>query len=85
MESEKKAKPCEVVEQGVMHDETVLAALCTVPSQEVGRSIAGALVKQGLAACVNMIPAVESIYVWEGKVENDQESLLIIKTTRARF
>ena len=85
MESDKRAKAYDVVEQGAIHDQTVLATLCTVPSKEVGRTIASELVKNGLAACVNIIPAVESIYVWEGKVENDAESLLIIKTTRGRF
>ncbi len=38
-----------------------------------------------LAACVNLVPAVESIYRWEGKVETASETLAIFKTTRAAF
>ncbi len=43
------------------------------------------LVKQRLAACVNILPAVSSIYRWKGKLHKDRESLLVIKTTSARF
>jgi periplasmic divalent cation tolerance protein len=54
--------------------------LSTTSSQEEARKIAHALVDQKIAACVNIVPSVESIYRWEGKVETAQEFLLIIKT-----
>jgi periplasmic divalent cation tolerance protein len=53
----------------------------TVPDRDLGRKIASALVTEKLAACVNIIPGVESIYYWEEKVQQDPEELLIIKTT----
>lgn len=54
----------------------------TVPNQDTGEKIAGSLVESKLAACVNIVPGVTSIYFWEGKVNKDQELLLIIKTRR---
>lgn len=48
----------------------------TVPSAEVGRKIAHSLVESRLAACVNIVPGVESVYAWQGKIESDQELLL---------
>jgi len=59
--------------------------LTTTGSQEEARKIARALVDRRLAACVNIIPQVESIYRWQGKVEKAQEWLLLIKTTTAAF
>ncbi len=50
----------------------------TTPEKD-GTKIAEILVKQKLAACVNIIP-VRSIYSWKGKIENDKENLLIVKT-----
>ncbi|MGI8803211.1 MAG: divalent-cation tolerance protein CutA [Solirubrobacteraceae bacterium] len=50
---------------------------------EHGRPLAAAVVEGRLAACVNIVPLVESIYRWEGTVAEDRESLLVIKTTRA--
>lgn len=59
--------------------------LTTVASEEEARKIAGALVDRRLAACVNIIPRVASIYQWAGKMEESQECLLLIKTTGAVF
>lgn len=47
--------------------------------------MADALVSERLAACVNIVPAIESIYRWEGKVTRDSEALMIIKTTDERY
>jgi periplasmic divalent cation tolerance protein len=55
----------------------------TVPNREVGRAIAAALVGERLAACVNIIPGLESVYVWEGVVNADAEELLLIKSRAA--
>jgi periplasmic divalent cation tolerance protein len=57
----------------------------TTGTQEEARKIAHALVERKLAACVNIVPQVESVYRWEGKVEQAQEWLLLIKTTGERF
>ncbi|MEI5639640.1 MULTISPECIES: divalent-cation tolerance protein CutA [unclassified Pseudoalteromonas] len=54
--------------------------LSTCDSTDEARQIAAHLVTQKLAACVNLIPNMESIYVWEGEVEHSQEVKLLIKT-----
>lgn len=55
--------------------------LCTVPQIELGRSIARALVEEGLAACAQVdLEAIESCYRWEGRVEVEREHRLTIKT-----
>lgn len=59
--------------------------LTTTPSTRVARQIADSLIKQKLAACVNIIPQISSHYVWQGKLCKDKEVLLLIKTTRSRF
>ena len=59
--------------------------LTTAPSEEEARKIARALVGERLAACVNIIPKVESIYRWQDKVEEAREYLLLIKTTESAF
>ena len=48
-------------------------------------AIAKRLVGESLAACVNVIPGIRSVYLWNGKVENDDESLLVIKTSGQRY
>lgn len=59
--------------------------LCTVPSQDVGASLARALVEERLVACVNILPGVRSIYRYKGAVEDEQELLLVLKTSAARY
>jgi periplasmic divalent cation tolerance protein len=59
--------------------------LCTAGSEEEARKIARHLVEQRLAACVNIVPQIESTYRWQGKVESAREWLLLIKTTVERF
>ena len=49
------------------------------------KKIARTLVEKRLAACVNLLPQVRSFYRWEGKVQDDPESLLVIKTSRSLF
>jgi periplasmic divalent cation tolerance protein len=63
----------------------VLIALCTCPDAAVGGRIAEALVGEGLAACVNTLPGITSVYLWKGEVQRDAEVLLLIKTTQARL
>ena len=62
-----------------------LVVLVTTPTPERAAEIARALVDERLAACGNVVPGIRSIYRWEGKVQDDQEALLVLKTTRARF
>jgi periplasmic divalent cation tolerance protein len=62
-----------------------LIVLITTPSAEVGQNIANALVDQGLAACVNILSPIHSIYLWQGKKQSDEETLLIVKTTQDAF
>jgi len=56
--------------------------LTTASAAEEGRSIANTLVEKQLAACVNIIPKISSVYRWEGKIQSETEVLLLIKTTK---
>lgn len=58
--------------------------LTTAGSAEEAKRIGHALVEERLAACATLVPAVESIYRWEGKIESSPEVLLILKTTADR-
>jgi periplasmic divalent cation tolerance protein len=58
--------------------------LTTAGSEGEARKIAETLVERWLAACVNIVPRVHSIYRWEGKVEASDEYLLLIKTVKSR-
>ena len=60
--------------------------LVTCATLEEGRKIARAVVEKRLAACVNLVThAVESFYTWEGKLEDNSEYLLVIKTSEERL
>lgn len=59
--------------------------LTTAGSQEEAERLAHVLVDDGLAACVNLVPGVQSIYRWRGAAESADEVLLLIKTTAARL
>jgi periplasmic divalent cation tolerance protein len=59
--------------------------LSTAGSIDEARKIARALVERRLAACVNIVPHVESIYRWQDKVESAQEWLLLVKTSVGQF
>jgi len=59
--------------------------LVTCPSRAAARRLATALVRRRLAACVNLVPAVESVFWWQGKLDRCREILLLIKTTAATF
>ena len=54
---------------------------CTCPDSECAQSLAQGMVDAGLAACVNVLPQIRSIYRWQGEVQADAEVLLLIKTT----
>lgn len=59
--------------------------LCTCGKEEEALAIGNALIEARLAACVNLLPPIQSIYRWQGDVETAQEILLLIKTTQERF
>lgn len=61
------------------------AVFVTAGSETEGVKIARALVEEKLAACVNIVPGLRSIYAWKGKVEDEAEVLLIIKTVAANL
>lgn len=63
----------------------LLIVLCTFPDMAKARETGTALVESQLAACVNLVPAIESIYRWEGKIESAAEVLAIFKTTSAAW
>ncbi|KAK4274156.1 hypothetical protein QN277_017430 [Acacia crassicarpa] len=55
----------------------------TVPNKEAGKKLAESIVKERLAACVNRVPGIESVYEWKGEIQTDSEELLIIKTRQS--
>ncbi len=59
-----------------------IIALSTCASADEAVRLARALVEKRLAACVNMIPGIRSVYRWKGAIENEEEVLLVIKTSR---
>ncbi|XP_014379500.1 protein CutA [Alligator sinensis] len=61
------------------------AAFVTCPNETVAKEIARAVVEKHLAACVNIMPQITSIYEWKGKIEEDSEVLLMIKTRSSRI
>lgn len=60
----------------------MVTLMTTCPDDGIARQIAVALVSDGLAACVQRIPGVQSTYVWKGELQEDHEVLLLIKTLR---
>lgn len=61
-----------------------VVALSTAPDVAHAEAIARALVGEGLAACVNVLPVIKSIYKWEGELRDEPEVLCVIKTRRDR-
>ena len=71
-----KDQSCEAIQE-------VRIVLVTFPNLETARQIGTLLVKSQLAACLNLVPGVESIYWWENRVNRDNEIIGIIKTTHS--
>ncbi|MGC3991132.1 MAG: divalent-cation tolerance protein CutA [Chthoniobacteraceae bacterium] len=63
----------------------VLLVFATFPDLESARRIGNQLVKEELAACVNLVPQIESIYRWKGTLERSAETLALIKTTAEAY
>ncbi len=62
-----------------------LIVFCNCRDKEEADRIVNSLMEEGLAACVNILPAVQSVYRWQGSLERAEEIPLLIKTTRDRF
>ena len=67
-----------------MADE-ILLVFSTFPDIETARRIARQLVTENFAACANIVPSVESIYRWQGKIEQGNETLVLFKTATVRY
>jgi periplasmic divalent cation tolerance protein len=63
----------------------ICIVLMTAPSADVAARIGRTLVEEKLAACANIVPAIRSIYAWQGKICDESEALCMIKTRRSLF
>lgn len=70
---------------GVYSAGTHSAAFITCPNHTVALELARGIVQRKLAACVNIVPAIKSVYEWQGKIEEDDEVLLMIKTRSSKI
>jgi periplasmic divalent cation tolerance protein len=70
---------------GPIMEHSYVVVLITVPSRETGQQIANLLLERKLAACINILSPVTSIYTWEGRATTDEEALLIVKTRQELF
>ncbi len=69
----------------MIQTEQYILVFCTCPDAAAARVIAEKLVVESLAACVNVVSGLESLYQWRGKLQTDREVLLIIKTEKSRL
>jgi periplasmic divalent cation tolerance protein len=63
----------------------LLLILCTVPDRETALKLSRSLLEQGLAACVNLTSPITSVYHWQGELQESEEILLLIKTTKQHY
>lgn len=68
-----------------MKSKGFLLVMSTCPTHDVALTLAKALVQAGHAACVNLMPAVHSVYLWRSELQAEDEVMLLIKTTTAKF
>jgi periplasmic divalent cation tolerance protein len=66
-------------------DDEAIVVLMTAANGEEAARLADLLIGAHLAACVQILPEIESVYRWQGKIERQAETLLLVKTTRSRF
>ena len=62
-----------------------IVILCTCPDEETASRLASGLVEKELVACVNILPGIRSIYRWQGTVQDEPETMMVIKSTRDSF
>jgi len=63
--------------------ERIVVGFSTAPNEDIAKTLAEKLVRDGLAACVNIVPSIRSVYVWKGEIVEDKETLMIIKTRKS--
>lgn len=63
----------------------IIIVFVTVPGLREGSRISRAILTSRLAACVNVIPGIQSIYKWKGKIVQEKEAMLVLKTTRVLY
>jgi len=68
-----------------MSDAQILMVMSNVPDAATAQGLARLLVETKLAACVNILPGVQSVYRWRGQIEQAEEVTLLIKTTREKY
>ncbi len=66
-------------------NQSFIVVFITVPSIMVGKQVADALLDKKLAACVNIIPSIRSLYTWQGEKQDDEEALLVVKSRADLF
>lgn len=62
-----------------------ILVISTLPDRKTAEKLAHVLIEQQLAACINILPGVTSVYRWQGKVESADETMVLIKTTMVRY
>jgi periplasmic divalent cation tolerance protein len=72
-------------DRSMTHTSSAVVGLTTLGASADGVALARALVDERLAACVNVLPPMQSVYRWKGRVELDREQQLVIKTTPDRL
>ena len=80
-----KPAPARPTPVEISRPDTILLVFSQAPDEACARRIADALVGERLAACVNILPGVQSVYRWQGEVETASEVGLVIKTSTSRF
>ncbi|WP_197722110.1 divalent-cation tolerance protein CutA [Sulfuriflexus mobilis] len=73
------------MEPKTVHSHTPMLVYCTCPDHATAVSLANTLVDEALAACINIVPGLTSIYHWQGKRETGSEELLMIKTIQEQY
>lgn len=77
--------PTPDLDEGELSASAALIVFVTVPDAEAGARLGRVLVEERLAACVNVVPGLRSIYVWQGAVTDEAEALCLIKTRSGLF
>lgn len=67
-----------------MNADEIVVIYVPCPDEKTASRVSDALLSEGLAACTNLFPVVESRYHWQGKIEISRECILLVKTTRGR-
>lgn len=62
-----------------------MLVLCTCPDEDSARQLSEFIVQEKLAACVNIVNPISSIFAWQGRIHTERESLLLIKTTERAY